>query len=125
AFAAALAEAATDTVSSECGQALSDRARLITTGELVAAGTDGGLTATGTIGGIFAATLIALACTIVGLLPPQLIWIPILAGTFGMLTDSLLGAILERRNFLNNDTVNFLGTLTASSLSLIFHALTA
>jgi uncharacterized membrane protein len=32
----------------------------------------------------------------------------------GMLTDSYLGALLERRNLLNNDAVNFLGTLAAA-----------
>jgi uncharacterized membrane protein len=36
-----------------------------------------------------------------------------------MIADSFLGAILERRRVLNNDWVNFLGTLTAAGLALL------
>jgi uncharacterized membrane protein len=34
-----------------------------------------------------------------------------------MLIDSLLGALLERRGYLNNDLVNFLSTLSAALIS--------
>jgi uncharacterized protein (TIGR00297 family) len=119
-FAASLAEAAADTVSSECGQALSDRARLITTWEAVPAGTDGGITIAGSAGGLLAATLIAAACFAVGLLPFRLIWLPAIGGTLGMLADSLLGAIFERRGLINNDAVNFLSTLIAAALASLF-----
>jgi uncharacterized membrane protein len=37
----------------------------------------------------------------------------VLAGVFGLLFDSLLGATLERAGRLNNDAVNFLSTLSA------------
>jgi uncharacterized membrane protein len=39
-------------------------------------------------------------------------------GVFGLLFDSLLGAILERRGWLNNDAVNFLSTLSAALFAL-------
>jgi uncharacterized membrane protein len=39
----------------------------------------------------------------------------IVAGTVGNLTDSLLGALLERRGLLDNDKVNFLNTLIAAA----------
>jgi len=40
------------------------------------------------------------------------------AGIFGLLFDSVLGATLERRGWLNNDSVNFLSTLSAAAFAL-------
>ena len=34
-----------------------------------------------------------------------------------MLVDSLLGATLQRRGWMNNETVNFCGTLTAAAVA--------
>ena len=42
------------------------------------------------------------------------------AAVAGMLFDSLLGALLERRNLLNNDAVNFLSTVFAAALAFLF-----
>ncbi len=39
-------------------------------------------------------------------------------GVFGLLFDSLLGATVERANWLNNDAVNFLSTASASAFTL-------
>ena len=38
----------------------------------------------------------------------------LIAATFGLLFDSLLGATLERKGWLGNDAVNFLSTLSTS-----------
>ena len=116
---AALSEAAADTVSSEFGQASSDRARLITTWELVPAGTDGGITLAGTLAGAFAAVLVTTVCTLTALIPWK--WFPIsaAAGIAGTLIDSLLGAVLERKHLLNNDAVNFLSTVSAAAIALL------
>lgn len=116
---AALSEAAADTVSSEFGQAASAQARLITTGELVPAGTDGGITLAGTLAGILAATLVSLVSVLSGLIPWNWLWISAGAGVVGTFTDSLLGALLERRHMLNNDAVNFLSTLCAALIALV------
>jgi uncharacterized protein (TIGR00297 family) len=114
AMAAALSEAAADTVSSELGQAYGENARLITTWNSVPPGTDGAVSLIGTVAGVIAAGVVSSVCVLGGLLPLR--WLPISAGAgmLGMLADSFLGAWLERRRLANNDSVNFLGTLTAA-----------
>lgn len=116
--AAALAEAAADTVSSEGGQVFADSARLITTWKSVPPGTDGGVTVTGTLSGILAATAVALTATSTHLVPWKSTWVVTAAGSLGMLADSVLGATLERRKLLSNNLVNLLGTMIAAALAL-------
>jgi uncharacterized protein (TIGR00297 family) len=116
AMAAALAEAAADTVSSECGQAFSDRAWLITTLEAVPAGTDGGITWIGSFYGALASAVVSAACRLVGL-PTKWLWVPLVCGVLGMLGDSLLGAWFERRGRLGNDGVNFFSTGMAAAFA--------
>lgn len=117
--AAALSEAAADTVSSELGQAHSDKARLITTWETVAAGTSGGVSGTGTAAGVGAAVLVSLVSAWSGLLPRKWLGISVLAAALGMILDSLLGATLERKTLLNNNQVNFLSTLLAAVVAMV------
>jgi len=113
-MAAALAVAAADTVSSECGQALKRDARLITTLQTVPAGTDGGITLPGTAAGAVAAVLVSVVGWRAGLLSPRWMWIAALAGIAGMVIDSFLGALLERRGWIGNDSVNFITTVMAA-----------
>lgn len=115
ALSAALSEAAADTVSSELGQARSTSARLITTWQEVPAGTDGGISSVGTAAGIASAAVVSLVCVITGLIPLRWLGTSIIAAVAGMIADSFLGALLERRKLLNNDAVNFLGTLIAAA----------
>ncbi|HET7440946.1 MAG TPA: DUF92 domain-containing protein, partial [Terriglobales bacterium] len=75
AMVAVLGEACADTVSSEYGQAWSEKALLITTWEEVPAGTDGGISAAGTIAGVAAAAMISSVCAAVGLLSWRWMWI--------------------------------------------------
>jgi uncharacterized protein (TIGR00297 family) len=119
ATAAALSEAAADTVSSELGQAGSARARLITSWKLVVAGTNGGVSVAGTLGGVAAAVLVTLVCVGVGMFPLKQTAASVMAALFGMIADSYLGATLERRNLINNNGVNFLGTLVAAGGALL------
>jgi uncharacterized protein (TIGR00297 family) len=114
AMAAALSEAAADTVSSEVGQAFGKTARLITTWRSMPPGTNGAVSLVGTLAGIVAAGIVSAVCVLGGLLPRQ--WLVVSAGAavLGMLVDSLLGAWLERRHLANNDSVNFCGTLAAA-----------
>lgn len=114
AMAAALSEAAADTTSSEVGQAFGKTARLVTTWSPVTPGTDGAVSLVGTLAGAIAAGLVTLVCILGGLLPRR--WLPIcvISALLGMFLDSFMGAWLERRRLINNDLVNFLGTLIAA-----------
>jgi uncharacterized protein (TIGR00297 family) len=116
AAAAALAEAATDTVASEIGQT-HRAARLITTWQEVPAGSDGGVTALGTAAGAFAGLLVAGVSAGAGMISKAELWIPFAAGFAGMVADSILGATVQRRGWLNNEAVNLLGTLAAAALA--------
>ena len=115
---AALAEAAADTVSSEIGQVIGGRPRMITTLHAVEPGTDGALSLMGTLAGVAAAAIVALAGTLALRGDFAMFWIACAGGVFGLLFDSLLGAILERRGWLNNDAVNFLSTVGAAGFAL-------
>jgi uncharacterized protein (TIGR00297 family) len=119
AAAAALSEAAADTVSSELGQAHNVRARLITTWEVVPAGTDGGISVIGTIAGVTAAAIVTGVCLLARLVPLKWAASSLIAGVIGMIVDSYLGALLERRKLLNNDWVNFFSTLAAAGVALL------
>lgn len=114
AMAAALCEAAADTVSSELGQAAHQTPRMITTWRPVSAGTNGGVTPLGTLAGAAAAALVSLLCALTGLLEWRFFWIAAIAGFVGMLSDSFLGGSLEQRGVLNNDAVNLISTLIAA-----------
>ena len=117
---AALAEAAADTVSSEIGQVLGGKPRMITTLRRVEAGTDGGITVAGTVAGMLAALLVAsVACwamhaerNMIGQWP--MIAIVAGSGVVGLLFDSVVGATLEQNGWINNDAVNFISTLVAA-----------
>ena len=114
AMAAAMAEAAADTVSSELGQAFSRRALLITSLETVPPGTDGGVSIRGTASGVVAAVLMSTVCVTTGVIPQKWAGIAAVAGVAGMLMDSLLGAWFERARRMSNDAVNLAGTFTAA-----------
>ena len=126
---AALAEAAADTVSSEVGQVLSlvlgGQPRLITTLRAVTPGTDGAVSLAGTLAGIAAAVLVSLSGILALGGNSAMFWVSCAGGVFGLFFDSLLGATLERRGWLNNDAVNFLSTAGAVGFALVLLAFLA
>ena len=119
---AALAEAAADTVSSEIGQVLGGRPRMITTLRAVDPGTDGAVSVAGTLAGLIAAAIVAGAGTWALRGDWVLFTLSCAGAAFGLLFDSLLGATLEKRGWLNNDVVNFLSTASAAAFALAMMA---
>jgi uncharacterized protein (TIGR00297 family) len=115
---AALAEAAADTVSSEVGQVFGGRPRMITTLGSVDPGTDGAISLAGTLAGVAAAAVIAGLGAYALRGNGTLFATSCAGGIFGLFFDSLLGATLERRGWLNNDAVNFLSTASAAVFAI-------
>jgi uncharacterized protein (TIGR00297 family) len=110
---AALAEAAADTSSSEIGMAFPGKTFLITTFKTVPAGIDGGISLLGTIAALAGAAAVAAAAVLSEIVPAGAAVVIIGAGFFGTVVDSLLGAVFERRGWLDNDLVNLLSTASA------------
>ncbi len=115
---AALAEAAADTVSSEVGQVLGGRPRMITTMRAVEPGTNGAVSVTGTLVGVVAAAIVAGSGSWAMRGDWTLFKLSCAGAVFGLFFDSLLGATLENRGWLNNDAVNFLSTAAAAGFAL-------
>jgi uncharacterized protein (TIGR00297 family) len=113
----ALSEAAIDTVASEIGQYRGSKPRMITNWKQVPTGTDGGITGVGSIAGITSGVVVAIVAAFAGLIATPEIWIPVTMGTLGMLIDSVLGGTFQRNGTLNNQAVNFYGTLAAAVLA--------
>jgi uncharacterized protein (TIGR00297 family) len=109
---------AVGTVSSEIGQVIGGRPRMITTLRQVEPGTDGAISLAGTLAGVVAAGIVAALGTVALRGDFAMFWIGCGGGVFGVVFDSLLGATLERRGWLNNDAVNFLSTASAAVFAL-------
>ena len=158
AYVGAMATVNADTWATELGVLSRAVPRLITTGQKVETGASGGLTAIGTLAALAGAGLIGLVAAgfdLAGGRPlPGVIWLfaaAALAGLFGSLVDSLLGATLQaiytcdgcgketerhplhtcgaptrhRRGWrwLNNDWVNFLSSVGGAGAAVLMWGL--
>jgi uncharacterized protein (TIGR00297 family) len=119
ALAAALAEAAADTLSSEFGEVLGGEPRLLTTFRRVPIGTDGAVSVAGTLAGFAGAAIVAATSYFALDLRPLQAALVATAAIAGLFADSLLGAALERNGWLNNDAVNFLSTLVSAIVAVL------
>ncbi len=112
-IAACFASATADTVSSELGIIYGSRFYNILNFKKSQRGLNGVISVEGTLLGVAGSSLIALVyCAVYGW-SLQAVTI-IIAGTAGNIADSVMGATLEKKGYLNNDVVNFLNTCAAA-----------
>jgi len=118
-FIGSIATATADTLASEVG--VVKQPRLITTLKKVPPGTDGGISLVGTAAGIIGAGVIGVAAYLLGIYPDPFVTLKIslVAGTVGCFVDSILGAVLERRDYISNEYVNLIATITGAALGIL------
>ena len=115
-IAASFAAALSDTWSSELGNAYGTRFYEVLTGKPGERGRDGVVSREGSLAGVAGSVLVAVLYGLFREWGSAVVIIGV-AGLLGNLTDSLLGATLERSGKLGNHGVNFLATLAASLLA--------
>jgi uncharacterized protein (TIGR00297 family) len=135
AFLSALAVAGADTLASEIG-VLSRRTYLIVNLKRVDAGTDGGVSLLGQISALAAALYTAVIGWLIlvpvsealGMAPTfplqaTAVLIPVVVGFGGCQLDSVIGATLERRGWVNKKTNNLISTTVGAVAAVLLFAL--
>jgi uncharacterized protein (TIGR00297 family) len=118
AFAGAFATALADTLGSEIGQLMGRRTFLVTTLRRVPRGTEGAISLEGTVAGVLGALLVGTLGFAAGFYAPWGILVVAAAAVLGSLLESVIGATLEKRALLDNESVNFLNTLIGALLAV-------
>jgi uncharacterized protein (TIGR00297 family) len=143
--AGAIAAATADTWATELGTLARHPPRLITTGEMVPAGTSGAVTWRGTLAGLAGAACIAVVALLTGW-GARAALAALAGGVAGSLVDSILGATVQRRQWcercdeaterlvhncgtitqprggvgwVGNDMINALGSLTGAVVGFL------
>ncbi|HJW18569.1 MAG TPA: DUF92 domain-containing protein [Flavisolibacter sp.] len=112
-IAGVFSSATADTLSSELGSLYGSRFYNIISFRKDTRGLDGVISVEGTLIGMAGSFLVALVTSVGYGWDVYILWI-VIAGTFGNLTDSVLGATMERRGLIPNDMVNFFNTLVGA-----------
>ncbi|MGB9659890.1 MAG: DUF92 domain-containing protein [Nitrososphaerales archaeon] len=155
AFLGAVASATADTLATEVGLLSKKEPRLITNlKKKVPVGTSGGITPLGTMAAFFASFIIGITATILNIIgeasPIKILTIVTLGGIIGSISDSILGATIQRKGlcencgkmteslkhcgkitkklrgigFVDNNVVNFSSTIIGALITLTFFILT-
>jgi len=119
-YVGAISAATSDTFSSELGVLSEETPRLITTFEKVEKGTDGGITLWGVVVGVVGGFLIGLLATLL-FNNNYLLIVGTFSGILGNLSDSLSGALFERKGILNNEHVNFICTIVGCISAVVMY----
>jgi uncharacterized protein (TIGR00297 family) len=123
AYTASLATKLSDTTASEVGKAFGKRTFLITTLRPVPPGTEGAVSLEGTLAGVLGSLVLALVGLAVGFVHPMGVLWCLVAAFVATTCESLIGATLQERGFLTNETVNIIntaiGALVAAGLGLL------
>ncbi len=122
-LAAAFSSASSDTLSSELGNVYGKRFYNILSWKPDHRGRDGVVSLEGTAAGLAGSVLIAIVYVIGYGSDAGSFAMIVLAGTIGNLSDSVMGASWERKQYLHNDAVNFLNTLIAALCALLLYEL--
>jgi len=117
AFVAAVAEALADTMASEIGKA-EEKVYLITNFKRVQPGTSGGISVKGELAALAGSLITAAFAYYLNIMNVETFLIVVLSSFIGVQIDSLLGATIEKKGFLTNSGVNFLGTLSAAIICI-------
>ena len=118
-FIGAIATATADTLASEIG--VLHQPRLITTFQKVDPGTDGAVSVLGTVVGMVGAAIIGIAAYFLGIVPHPIsaIVVSVISGTVGCFMDSILGAVLEKRDLITNEHVNLIATIVGAIVGIL------
>lgn len=117
-IAAVFSSATADTISSELGSVYGRGFYDILTFKKGLRGADGVISIEGLLFGFAGSAIMALIHASAEGWSERVTWI-LIAGTVGNLTDSYLGATLERKSVIKNDAVNFLNTVMAIVVALL------
>ncbi|MFL5739043.1 MAG: DUF92 domain-containing protein [Flavisolibacter sp.] len=118
-IAACFSSATADTLSSELGTVFGKKFYHILSLQKDQRGLDGVVSLEGLLIGVFGSAIIALAFG--SCMHDQRFFLTVLiAGTIGNLADSVLGAALERKGKLGNNAINFINTLVAALVVLLY-----
>lgn len=117
-IAGSLSSATADTLSSELGTVYGKRFYNIINFKKDRRGENGVVSIEGSLFGLAGSVLMAVVYALNFGWNNSFAWI-IIAGTMGNIVDSALGATAERKNYLQNNGVNFLNTATGALVAVL------